>query len=143
MRSTCEMYLPRSPTGRGDGGVLMASSHGTFAGHADARWIPSVSSRISSMHRGSFVTQSVTMPLCGSSVASQNKHKSSPRISSLSHPPHPKITQSMSFAILLLLRKIQLSVQSMLLEPNTDSPANIDASKMFKEDPKAFRRKVL
>lgn len=31
---------------------------------------------------------------------------------------------------------------SMLSEPNNDSPANVDAAKMLREDPKAFRRKV-
>ena len=37
---------------------------------------------------------------------------------------------------------ILLSVMSMLNDPNIDSPANIDASKQFKEDPEAYKKKV-
>lgn len=36
---------------------------------------------------------------------------------------------------------ILLSVISMLSGPNDESPANVDAAKMWREDPKAFRRK--
>jgi len=36
---------------------------------------------------------------------------------------------------------ILLSVISMLGEPNDESPANLDAAKMWRDDPKAFRRK--
>ncbi|MCJ1444289.1 MAG: Ubiquitin-conjugating enzyme E2 15 [Stictis urceolatum] len=36
---------------------------------------------------------------------------------------------------------ILLSVISMLGEPNDESPANIDAARMWREDPKGFRRK--
>jgi len=36
---------------------------------------------------------------------------------------------------------ILLSVISMLSSPNDESPANVDAAKMWREDPKAFRRK--
>ena len=38
--------------------------------------------------------------------------------------------------------QVLVSVLSMLSEPNIDSPANIDAAKMFREDTKAYRRKV-
>ena len=37
---------------------------------------------------------------------------------------------------------IMLSIISMLSCPNDESPANIDAAKQFREEPKAFRRKV-
>jgi ubiquitin-conjugating enzyme E2 G1 len=36
---------------------------------------------------------------------------------------------------------ILLSVISMLSSPNDESPANVDAAKMWREDPKSFRRK--
>ncbi|KIW55505.1 hypothetical protein PV05_04243 [Exophiala xenobiotica] len=36
---------------------------------------------------------------------------------------------------------ILISVISMLSSPNDESPANVDAAKMWREDPKAFRRK--
>ena len=32
------------------------------------------------------------------------------------------------------IEKILLSVMSMLAEPNTESPANVDAAKMWRED---------
>ena len=43
---------------------------------------------------------------------------------------------------ILGVEQILVSVVSMLSEPNLDSPANIDAAKMLRDDPKAFRRKV-
>ncbi|OAL26847.1 hypothetical protein AYO22_04014 [Fonsecaea multimorphosa] len=36
---------------------------------------------------------------------------------------------------------ILISVISMLSSPNDESPANVDAAKMWREDPKGFRRK--
>lgn len=36
---------------------------------------------------------------------------------------------------------ILISVISMLSSPNDESAANVDAAKMWREDPKAFRRK--
>lgn len=36
---------------------------------------------------------------------------------------------------------ILLSVISMLSSPNDESPANVDAAKMWREDPKEFRRR--
>lgn len=42
----------------------------------------------------------------------------------------------------LLLSQVLVSVLSMLSEPNVDSPANVDAAKMFRDDPKAYRRRV-
>jgi len=66
---------------------------------------------------------------------------------SILHPPgtdrfNEQETADERWRPIISVETILISVQSMLLEPNTDSPANIDASKMFKEDPKAFRRKV-
>jgi len=40
------------------------------------------------------------------------------------------------------VEKILLSVVSMLAEPNVDSPANIDAGKMWRENRKQFRDKA-
>lgn len=37
---------------------------------------------------------------------------------------------------------ILLSVISMLSSPNDESPANLDAAKMWREDPAAFRKRV-
>jgi len=37
---------------------------------------------------------------------------------------------------------VLVSVIAMLAEPNISSPANIDAAKMFRDDVKAFKRKV-
>ncbi len=43
---------------------------------------------------------------------------------------------------ILGVESVLVSVISMLGEPNPDSPANVDAAKMFREDPKAYKRKV-
>jgi ubiquitin-conjugating enzyme E2 G1 len=43
---------------------------------------------------------------------------------------------------ILGVEQVLVSVISMLNDPNPDSPANIDAAKQFREDPKAYRRKV-
>ena len=40
------------------------------------------------------------------------------------------------------VQTIMLSVMSMLAEPNAESPANIDAAKMWREDRAAFKVKV-
>lgn len=37
---------------------------------------------------------------------------------------------------------ILTSIQSLLTDPNPQSPANPDAAKLFSEDPKAYRRKI-
>jgi len=39
--------------------------------------------------------------------------------------------------------QVIVSVISMLNDPNTDSPANIDASVQFKNDPAGYKKKVL
>jgi ubiquitin-conjugating enzyme E2 G2 len=41
------------------------------------------------------------------------------------------------------IEKILLSVVSMLAEPNDESPANVEAAKLFRQDPDAFNRRVL
>jgi len=43
---------------------------------------------------------------------------------------------------ILGVEQVLISVLSMLSEPNPDSPANIDAAKMLREDPKAYRKMV-
>jgi ubiquitin-conjugating enzyme E2 G1 len=43
---------------------------------------------------------------------------------------------------ILGVEQILISVMSMLSEPNADSPANVDAAKMYRENEKEFRRKV-
>ena len=43
---------------------------------------------------------------------------------------------------ILGVEAVLVSVVSMLSDPNPDSPANIDAAKQLREDPKAYRRKV-
>lgn len=45
--------------------------------------------------------------------------------------------------MLLYIPQILLSVMSMLAEPNTESPANVDAGKMWREDRAAFKKKSL
>lgn len=40
------------------------------------------------------------------------------------------------------VEKILISVMSMLAEPNDESPANIDAAKMWREDRKQFNNIV-
>jgi ubiquitin-conjugating enzyme E2 G1 len=40
------------------------------------------------------------------------------------------------------MRTVFVSIISLLFDPNPDSPANIDAGKMFREDKKAYRAKI-
>ena len=40
------------------------------------------------------------------------------------------------------ISSVLLSVLSMLAEPNTESPANVDAAKLFTQEPEAWRRVV-
>ena len=40
------------------------------------------------------------------------------------------------------VNSIMMSIVSMLGDPNTDSPANIDASKLFKENYVEFKKRV-
>ena len=43
---------------------------------------------------------------------------------------------------MLMLSALVSSVMSMLAEPNTESPANVDAAKMWREDRQAFKKKA-
>ncbi len=40
------------------------------------------------------------------------------------------------------MEQIILSVMCMLTDPNIDSPANIDAAKMFRDDYDGYKKKV-
>ena len=37
---------------------------------------------------------------------------------------------------------IMVSIQSLLCDPNNDSPANVDAARMLKTDPKEYKKRV-
>jgi len=41
------------------------------------------------------------------------------------------------------IEKILLSVMSMIAEPNTESPANVDAAKMWREDKAGFKKRAI
>ena len=43
---------------------------------------------------------------------------------------------------ILGVEQVLVSVMAMMNEPNIESPANIDAAKMFRDDPKAYKKKV-
>jgi len=43
---------------------------------------------------------------------------------------------------ILGVEQVLVSVMSMLSEPNGDSPANVDAAKMLRENVKEYRRRV-
>eukprot|EP01083_Nonionella_stella_P056001 147672_1 len=43
---------------------------------------------------------------------------------------------------ILSIEAVIISVMSMLSEPNFDSPANIDASVMWKKEPEAYKKKI-
>lgn len=40
------------------------------------------------------------------------------------------------------MEAIIISVNSMLADPNLDSPANVDAAKMYKENRQAYNKKL-
>jgi ubiquitin-conjugating enzyme E2 G1 len=66
---------------------------------------------------------------------------------SILHPPgtdahNEQETADERWRPILGIEGVLMSVMSMLSAPNPDSPANIDAAKMFREDMAAFRRKV-
>ena len=42
----------------------------------------------------------------------------------------------------LTIEAVIMSITSMLADPNLDSPANIDAAKMLKDDKKGYTQKV-
>ena len=43
---------------------------------------------------------------------------------------------------ILTIEAVVISVTSMLVDPNLDSPANVDAAKMFKERRRDYDRKL-
>ena len=43
---------------------------------------------------------------------------------------------------ILGVETVLMSVQSMLADPNVNSPANIDAAKQLRDDPKSFKKRV-
>jgi ubiquitin-protein ligase len=66
-------------------------------------------------------------------------------------PPLPPFRSSLPLAQetaderwrpILGVEQVLVSVMSMLSEPNCDSPANIDAGKMLRDNPKEYRRRV-
>ena len=66
---------------------------------------------------------------------------------SILHPPGDDATNPMESAIerwrpILGVEQIVVSVISMLSDPNDDSPANIDAAVMWRNDRAAFKRRV-
>ena len=66
---------------------------------------------------------------------------------SILHPPgtdrfNAQETADERWRPILGVEQVLISVLAMLDDPNPDSPANVDAAKMFREDPKAYRRKV-
>lgn len=66
---------------------------------------------------------------------------------SILHPPgvdaqNAQETADERWRPILGVESVLVSVISMLGEPNPDSPANVDAGKMYREDIKAYKRKV-
>ena len=64
---------------------------------------------------------------------------------------HPNIFLDGSICLDILQEKwkpvysvasLLMSIQSLLCDPNNDSPANADAARLFKTDLKAYNRKV-
>ncbi len=66
---------------------------------------------------------------------------SPPNLSPIPRVP-PQETADERWRPILGVEQVLVSVMSMLSEPNGDSPANVDAAKMLREDPKEYRRKV-
>ena len=66
---------------------------------------------------------------------------------SILHPPgvdaqNAQETADERWRPILGVESVLVSVISMLGDPNPDSPANIDAGKMYREDPAAYKRRV-
>eukprot|EP01057_Protomagalhaensia_wolfi_P003952 Protomagalhaensia_wolfi_Nauph_80__3951@NODE_4003_length_660_cov_588_111111_g3170_i0_p1_GENE_NODE_4003_length_660_cov_588_111111_g3170_i0NODE_4003_length_660_cov_588_111111_g3170_i0_p1_ORF_typecomplete_len170_score21_81UQ_con/PF00179_26/1_2e49ProkE2_B/PF14461_6/7_1e06_NODE_4003_length_660_cov_588_111111_g3170_i062571 len=66
---------------------------------------------------------------------------------SILHPPGTDVFNEQESADerwrpIISVESIILSVQSMLDEPNLESPANVDAAKMMRERPKDYKRKI-
>jgi len=63
------------------------------------------------------------------------------------HPPvedplNPQEKLSEKWNPVLTIEAVLMSVTSMLVDPNLESPANVDAAKLFKENRKEFDRKL-
>lgn len=66
---------------------------------------------------------------------------------SILHPPgtdrlNQQETADERWRPIISVEAILISVQNMLVDPNLDSPANIDAAVQFKKDPKGYKRRV-
>jgi ubiquitin-conjugating enzyme E2 G1 len=66
---------------------------------------------------------------------------------SILHPPgtdrlNLQETADERWRPIISVEAILISVQNMLVDPNLDSPANIDAAVQFKNDPKGYKRRV-
>jgi ubiquitin-protein ligase len=66
---------------------------------------------------------------------------------SILHPPGVDATNAQESADerwrpILGVEAVLVSVVAMLADPNIESPANVDAAKMFRDDIKSFKRKV-
>ena len=76
-----------------------------------------------------------------------NIHEDGKVCISILHPPGTDVYNDQELAKerwrpVLGVEQIIISVISMLSDPNDESPANLDAAVQFREDKKAFRRKV-
>lgn len=64
---------------------------------------------------------------------------------SILHPPgddpHQYETAAERWRPIHTIESVLISVISMISSPNPDSPANVDAAKMFRDDPDAYRKK--
>ena len=66
---------------------------------------------------------------------------------SILHPPVVDVTNpderlDEKWRPVLGVKEVLLSVMSMLIEPNLDSPANIDAAVEFKSNPQAYKQRI-
>jgi ubiquitin-protein ligase len=57
-------------------------------------------------------------------------------------PLNPQEKLSEKWNPVLTIEAVLISVTSMLVDPNIDSPANVDAAKLFKENRKEYERKL-
>jgi ubiquitin-protein ligase len=66
---------------------------------------------------------------------------------SILHPPvedplNPQEKLSEKWNPILTMEAVLISVTSMLVDPNLESPANVDAAKLMKENRKEYDRKL-
>ena len=54
--------------------------------------------------------------------------------------PQEKMTEKWN--LVLTIEAVLVSVVSMLIDPNTESPANVDASVMYKNDRQGYNKKL-